>query len=46
MHLRNRVGDTVFREAVKNYLEKNKFNSVETADFIKEVERFSRARLN
>ena len=36
--LRNRVGDTVFREAVKNYLEKNKFNSVETADFIKEVE--------
>ena len=36
--LRNRVGDTVFRQAVKNYLEKNKFNNVETADFIKEVE--------
>ena len=36
--LRNRVGDNVFRQAVKNYLEKNKFNNVETSDFIKEVE--------
>ena len=37
--LRTRVGDKVFKQAVKNYLEKYQFGNVETSDFIKEVER-------
>ncbi len=37
--LRTKVGDQVFRRAVKNYLEKYKFGNVETSDFILEVER-------
>ena len=37
--LREKVGDVVFRQAVKNYLKKHQFASVETADFISEVER-------
>ena len=36
--LRNKVGDVVFKQAVKNYLEKHQFSNVETSDFIKEVE--------
>ena len=34
-----KVGDRVFRNAVINYLEKFQFDSAETSDFIKEVER-------
>ncbi len=37
--LRNKVGDVVFKQAVKNYLEKYQLASVETSDFISEVER-------
>ncbi|WP_400079056.1 M1 family metallopeptidase [Winogradskyella sp. R77965] len=37
--LRSAVGDKIFKQAVKNYLEKHQFGSVETSDFIKEVER-------
>ncbi|MDO1500413.1 M1 family metallopeptidase [Winogradskyella maritima] len=36
--LREKVGDLVFRTAVINYLEKHKFWSVETSDFMFEVE--------
>lgn len=39
--LRERVGDEAFREAVKNYLEKHKFQNVETSDFIIEIEKAS-----
>ncbi len=37
--LRDKVGDVVFKKAVKNYLEKYQFASAETSDFISEVER-------
>ncbi|WP_111684126.1 M1 family metallopeptidase [Winogradskyella tangerina] len=37
--LRTLVGDDVFKEAVKNYLEKHQFGNVETSDFISEVEK-------
>jgi aminopeptidase N len=37
--LREKVGDVVFRQAVKNYLEKHQFATAKTADFISEVER-------
>ena len=37
--LKNKVGDRVFKQAVKNYLEKHQFETVETSDFISEVER-------
>jgi aminopeptidase N len=37
--LREKVGDVVFKQAVKNYLEKHQFATVETSDFISEVER-------
>lgn len=36
--LRSKVGDDVFRKAIKNYLEKHQFANVETTDFISEVE--------
>ncbi|WP_405570608.1 M1 family metallopeptidase [Winogradskyella sp. Asnod2-B02-A] len=36
--LRDKVGDVVFKKAVKNYLNKYQFTNVETSDFIKEVE--------
>ncbi|MBT8245657.1 MAG: M1 family metallopeptidase [Winogradskyella sp.] len=36
--LRHKVGDKVFKSAVKNYLEKHQFANVETSDFISEVE--------
>jgi len=36
--LRERVGDTVFRKAIINYLEKYAFKTVSTDDFINEVE--------
>ncbi|GAB5563873.1 MAG: M1 family metallopeptidase [Winogradskyella sp.] len=38
--LRSKVGDEVFKKAVKSYLEKHQFGNVETSDFISEVERF------
>ena len=37
--LRTKVGEKVYKQAVKNYLEKYQFSNVETSDFIKEVER-------
>ncbi len=37
--LRSKVGDVVFKQAVKNYLNKYQFANVETSDFISEVER-------
>jgi aminopeptidase N len=37
--LRSKVGDVVFKQAVKNYLEKYQFKTVETSDFILEVQR-------
>lgn len=39
--LRERVGNEVFKEGVKNYLEKHQFKNVETKDFISEVEKAS-----
>ena len=36
--LRSAVGDEVFKKAVKNYLKKYQFASVDTSDFIAEVE--------
>jgi aminopeptidase N len=44
--LRGLVGDDVFKKAVKAYLEKHQFATVETSDFIKEVERFYGKSLN
>ncbi|WP_299107803.1 M1 family metallopeptidase [uncultured Winogradskyella sp.] len=37
--LKAKVGDAVFKKAVKNYLTKYQFGSVETKDFIAEVQR-------
>ena len=37
--LRDKVGDVVFKKAVKNYLNKYQFANVETSDFIAEVEK-------
>lgn len=39
--LREQVGDEAFKLAVKKYLLQNQYKNVETADFIKEVERES-----
>lgn len=39
--LREHVGDDAFKAAIKNYLQKYQYQNVETADFIKEVERES-----
>ncbi|MDG5491242.1 M1 family metallopeptidase [Psychroserpens sp. SPM9] len=39
--LREKVGDTAFKSAVKAYLEKHQFANVETTDFIAEVEQAS-----
>ncbi len=39
--LLEKVGDKVFKEAVKNYLQKHQFKNVETNDFISEVEKAS-----
>lgn len=39
--LREKVGDTAFKTAVKNYLEKHQFKNIETNDFIVEVEKSS-----
>ncbi len=37
--LKTLLGEKVFKNAVKNYLEKHQFDTVETSDFISEVER-------
>ncbi|NRD24222.1 M1 family metallopeptidase [Winogradskyella litoriviva] len=37
--LKNKVGDAVFKKAVKNYLTKYQFGNVETKDFIAEVQK-------
>ena len=39
--LKEKVGEEAFKEAVKAYLEKFQFKSVETSDFISEVEKSS-----
>ncbi|WP_303317807.1 M1 family metallopeptidase [Flavivirga abyssicola] len=44
--LREKVGDSAFRTAVINYLNKNQFKNVETDDFIKEVEQASGQHLD
>ena len=44
--LREKVGDTAFKRAVKNYLDIHKFKNVETNDFIFEVQRSSGQDLN
>lgn len=44
--LRAYVGDTIFQNAVKAYLEKHQFSNVETKDFISVVERLSGKSLN
>jgi aminopeptidase N len=36
--LRDKVGDIIFRDAVKSYLEKYQYANVKTSDFISEVE--------
>lgn len=44
--LREQVGDAVFKSAIQNYLLKNQYKNVETADFISEVEEESGQDLN
>lgn len=44
--LRSLVGDVPFKQAVKAYLENHQFATVETSDFIKEVERYYGKPLN
>ncbi|MDN3725039.1 M1 family metallopeptidase [Aequorivita sp. SDUM287046] len=39
--LREKIGDEAFKTAVKNYLEKYKFNNVSTDDFLNEVKSVS-----
>ncbi len=39
--LREKIGNDAFRKAVKNYLEKNPYKNVTTADFILEAEKSS-----
>jgi aminopeptidase N len=36
--LKSKIGDTAFKQAVANYLNKHAFNSADSDDFIKEVE--------
>lgn len=44
--LRKKVGDNAFKKAVKRYLLKHQYKNVETTDFITEVEKVSKQRLN
>jgi aminopeptidase N len=44
--LREKVGDKVFKKAVKDYLKNHKFKNVETNDFIDEVEKVSGQNLD
>ncbi|MRT17248.1 M1 family metallopeptidase [Vitellibacter sp. q18] len=39
--LREKIGDEAFKQAIKNYLEKYKFQNVSTDDFLKEVKAVS-----
>jgi len=44
--LRVKVGDEIFRQAVRNYLNKHAYGNVETNDFIYEVESLYKRSLN
>jgi aminopeptidase N len=44
--LREKVGETAFKEGVRNYLKKNQFKNVTTSSFISEIERTSKEDLN
>src|SRR5690606_11274463 len=44
--LRQAVGDTYYKQAIKIYLEKNQFKNVETDDFLDEVEEISKIDLS
>lgn len=44
--LRELVGDSAFKKAVKEYLQKHQFANVETQDFIDEVEKASKNKLS
>ena len=44
--LRDKVGDLAFKKAIKQYLLKHQFKTVETEDFISEVEKFSNKDLS
>ncbi|WP_431158098.1 M1 family metallopeptidase [Winogradskyella poriferorum] len=44
--LRAKVGDEIFRQAVRNYLNKHAYGNVETNDFIYEVESLYKRSLN
>jgi len=44
--LKEKVGEKVFKEAVKTYLQKYQFKNVETNDFISEVELYSEKDLS
>ncbi|WP_127845287.1 M1 family metallopeptidase [Psychroflexus aestuariivivens] len=44
--LKNLVGEYVFNQAVKNYLEKHKFQNVKTEDFMSEVEALTQVPLD
>ncbi len=39
--LRDKVGDKVFKKAVKNYLKRHQYKNVETSDFLSEIEKIS-----
>ncbi len=44
--LRELIGDTAFKTAIKNYLEKHKFQNVSTEDFITEVKMVSKFEIS
>ncbi|WP_411895550.1 M1 family metallopeptidase [Winogradskyella sp. A2] len=44
--LREKVGDQVFKQAVKNYLNKHAYGTAQTSDFIREVEVLAKINLN
>ncbi|WP_111309480.1 M1 family metallopeptidase [Confluentibacter sediminis] len=44
--LREKIGDTAFKTAIKNYLNKHSFKNVQTDDFINEVEKASGQNLD
>ncbi len=44
--LRDKVGDEAFKEGIRSYLQKHKFENVETDDFIKEIEKASNKDLS
>jgi aminopeptidase N len=44
--LREKVGDQLFKQAVKNYLNKHAYGVAQTSDFIREVEALTNINLN